>query len=261
MESFISETINKELPAAQERQKSPLDKTSVEKLLENGEVEIVSEVRGSSKVEILKFKDGDKAIFKSKSGEIDFSCAGYEPGTLYKRERAAYLIDRFLDFGLVPTTVIREIDGDVGSVQEFKDAKTASELSYEERYKVSSAEYGKLCLFDYIIWNTDRTRENYLIEDKTLWAIDNGLSFNNRPYSGVITESLLAGPPSPDTISKLKSFIEDEELKKALRGLLAECLSQQEIDACFARIEKIGKTVMKAGRVLFDFKLDFNPSK
>lgn len=259
MESIISETINKELTAAQEWQKSPLDKTSVEKLLESREVEIVSEVRGSNRVEFLKFKDDGNAIFKSKSGEIDCSRAGYELGTLYKRERAAYLIDRFLDFGLVPTTVIREIDGDVGSIQEFKDAKTASESSDE--LKISSAEYGKLYLFDVIIWNTDRTKENYLIKDKMLWAIDNGLSFSNRPYRGVITNRLLAGPLSLDTISKLKSFIENDELKIALRGLLTECLTRQEIDACLSRIEKIGEVVIREGRIPEGFILEFNPTK
>ncbi len=41
----------------------------------------------------------------------------FKPGYRYKSERAAYLVDKFFKFDLIPTTVIRNIEGKEGSYQ------------------------------------------------------------------------------------------------------------------------------------------------
>lgn len=43
----------------------------------------------------------------------------FKPGYRYKSERAAYLVDKFFKFDLIPTTVIRNIEGKEGSFQQF----------------------------------------------------------------------------------------------------------------------------------------------
>lgn len=57
---------------------------------------------GANKNLFIELKDDGAGVFKPKSGEAENLKQGLEQGTYYKRERAAYLVDRFLGFGLTP---------------------------------------------------------------------------------------------------------------------------------------------------------------
>ena len=79
---------------------------------------------GTNQTLYIKLKNDGSVVFKPKDGEAEM-LAHLEQ---YKRERAAYLVDRFMGLNLIPATVIREIDGKIGSAQEFiPDTITGSE--------------------------------------------------------------------------------------------------------------------------------------
>ena len=179
---------------------------------------------------------------------------------MYKNERAAYLVDKFLGFNLVPPTTIRSIDGEIGSLQQFiPDAQEITVLSgayaktkmeNEERKK----ELIKLWIFDYIIWNKDRHGGNVLIKDKKVYAIDNGLAFSTSSLGYWQSYEYFFNQPVPDeVIGALEKFypIESEgpvneaveavwrENERVLRDLLLELLSEQDVSACLGRMRLI----------------------
>jgi len=195
---------------------------------------------GANYSEHIKLKDDGSGIFKPKRGEKKrLRCV--EGGTFYKRERAAYLVDKFLGFELVPPTIIREIEGEVGSFQQYiQDAKSGYEVDKNE---IKMVEMIKMRVFDYIIWNTDRFGSNFLVKGKKLWAIDNGLSFCRESAANgffPIGLNVLLNQYIPqEVIDKLEKFFSWDDGKKILKDLLLELLDKDEVDACFKRMEII----------------------
>jgi hypothetical protein len=107
-------------------------------------------------------------VFKPKSGE-QATRSSIAIGTQYLREAAAYRIDRALGFNLVPITVVRDVDGDVGSAQAWVDAEGSA-------YAYLKVDEARLATLDYILGNTDRHVFNWRTQvDGRPSAIDNGL--------------------------------------------------------------------------------------
>jgi len=234
-----------------EQEKKIYLKTPEEKRLETEEIIGKKELKGGvNKVYIIEF-NGGLGIFKPKSGEA-FTATETLPGS--QRERAAYLVNKFLGFDLIPATVIREIDGEVGSLQEFiPDTK-----AYDgELDKFSLIDLG---LLDYINFNRDRHPANLLTEktnNKKIYAIDNGLTFTKikmlgggfiKDYPDVvkIRDIIFCDTPIPEnTRERIEEFLSNKEEKELLRGSLSELLGHNNTEACFKRIEKVGQFAKK----------------
>lgn len=122
IERFIRKGGRKELPLNLQGElrsfPNPIEETAEEKNLR--EISIIeSSKRGlEGYADFYETKDCKGGVFKEgKRGSI-------------RSERAAYLVDKFLGFDLVPTTVIKTIEGKEGSFQRFiPDARTGLELS------------------------------------------------------------------------------------------------------------------------------------
>lgn len=219
-------------------------KTPMEKILESREKNKSESLNGGCNETILvNFRDDGSGVFKPKSGEMPDLRTEVKTGTFYKRERAAYLVNKFLGFDLVPPTVIRKIDEEIGSVQQFvKKAKTYTELDLKEKGKIKNEEIMKLWLFDFIIWNSDRSSNNFMIKDHKIFAIDNGLSFGKDSLN--LFESYFPDGQIPETIiKKFKEFFAWDQGKKILSELLSELLDKKEVDACLKRIKLAGKYI------------------
>ena len=147
---------------------------------------------GGNHVNIVVFetyKDGSKGVFKPDTMDpdtlIDIRDNLDENVSQGKREVVSYKLDQVLGFNIVPPTEMVERDGEPGTVQAFvKDTKTAEEIliSDSSTYKnglnkTQRRDIQKIALFDYITGNTDRHTGNYLLDDKHVYAIDNGLTF------------------------------------------------------------------------------------
>ena len=164
-----------------------LEPTKEEKELLEGEVEEdnieMLGVKGNcNKISFVRLKNGRAGIFKPKEGEKSCLKNEVKTGTFFKRERAAYLVDRFLGFNLVPPTVIRKIKGKIGSFQQlvldvniWVNGLTIEILALPSWYGKPLL---KLWILDYLIWNSDRHTNNFLVDgENKFWAIDDGFTF------------------------------------------------------------------------------------
>lgn len=151
-------------------------------LLLEGRVELLGRILRSSNetllVRLCRGTDSARAVYKPESGERPLS--DFEPG-LFRRERAAYLLSEYLQWALVPPTVIREDPPlGIGSLQWF------IECDFREHYFTLYADLpethpalAQIAVFDYIANNTDRKSGHVLRgHDGRVWGIDHGLCFS-----------------------------------------------------------------------------------
>ena len=222
------------------RSRPPLPTKDALSLLASAEIEVLGRMPYSSNATFLVdlLHDGEpvaQAIYKPERGERplwDF------PGSLYKREVAAFLLSEQLGWGHVPPTTTVDGPLGMGSLQLFIPAIFEEHyftLLDDERWH---AAFREICAFDLVANNTDRKAGHILLgEDDELWAIDNGLSFHAEfkvrtvvwDFSGDrLTQevedgltSLLDDGLSPDLAALLDPFERDAVLSRA-RTLLLE---------------------------------------
>lgn len=247
-----------------------------ELLLLEREVKVKERFKGSGPGEatFVKLKDDGGGVFKAHRDFLDRKAIEFS-----RNERAAYLIDTILGFELVPPTVLRMIEGKIGSLQEFiPDPKTGYELRLKvelEQGRIEEEEVIKLALFDLIIVNTDRYPANYIIKDGKLYAIDNGLALKTEDLLSK-TDFKIIGPRLPITDKwgltnyewfniyqkvtpqkireKLKKIASSESLQTILRKLLGEVLEEKVISALIKRIIAIDGSIDENG-VISEAKL------
>jgi uncharacterized repeat protein (TIGR03843 family) len=206
-------------------------------LLADGSVELLGRLpRSSNETFLVQVSSGDDAayaVYKPEAGETPLS--DFEPG-LYRRERAAYLLSESLEWGLVPTTVIREeAPLGIGSLQWFV------ECDFHEHYFTLYADapethrdLAQIAVFDYVANNTDRKSGHVLRgPNGRVWGIDHGLCFSARfKLRTVIWD--FAGDPIP------KALLEDiAPLAEAAPPEVAELLDDEEVDALQHRVQRL----------------------
>lgn len=174
-------------------------------------------------------------MFKPVNGEKMVA----EEGTGYKRERAAYLANIFLELDLVPPTIIRSVEGEDGSLQQFISDST---VGYNLTEQQQSDEYiiqqkNIMHLFDYIVGNTDRHEGNFLVDkNRKVWAIDHGYAFNSNFYGFNFSDLHFPIALSSEFISKIKKFDRSDTRKKLFTTLLAELIDLKQIQQCLDRV-------------------------
>ena len=211
----------------------PPDELSLRPVLEHGVLEIIGRMPWSSNGTFLAEAclEGrtERAIYKPHRGERplwDF------PDGLYRREVAAYELDRALGWGLVPLTVLRE-EGPlgVGSLQAFVEA------DFEQHYftllddEAHHRAFRRLAAFDVVANNTDRKGGHCLLgPDGRIWAIDNGLSFHAEFKLRTVIWDFAGEPIDPDDLADLRRLVDD-----GLPERLASLLGTFERDAVLTR--------------------------
>ena len=201
-------------------------------LLRRGEIEVKGRMPWSSNgtflVHVCLDDEETAAIYKPHRGERplwDY------PSGLYRREVGVYLVSEFLDWGLVPETVLRD-DGPFGpgSLQRFVPSHFEEHyFTMLERPELHDA-LRTICLFDLLVNNGDRKSGHCLHgEDGRIWAIDHGLCLHEEPKLRTVIWDF-AGQPIPaerlDDIARVAAAPPPD-----LAGLLAP----EEIDALRAR--------------------------
>jgi uncharacterized repeat protein (TIGR03843 family) len=155
---------------------------NVETVLTEGEMEVHGRIAGSSNATLLVTcrlgPDEMLAVYKPHKGERplwDF------PGGLFRREVAAYVLSETLGWGLVPETVERaEGPFGPGSVQRFVHEDGTSHYFTLRDDPKWHPTLMQLCAFDVVANNADRKSGHVLLAEERLWAIDNGLCFNEQ---------------------------------------------------------------------------------
>ena len=206
-------------------------------LLSEGRVELLGRILRSSNetflVQVSCGEDSAWAVYKPEAGERPLS--DFEPG-LYRRERAAYLLSEFLEWGLVPPTVIREdAPLGIGSLQWF------IECDFREHYFTLYADapethrdLSQIALFDLVANNTDRKSGHVLRgHNGRIWGIDHGLCFS----AGFKLRTVIwdfAGVPIPEAL------LEDiTPLAEAVPAEVAELLDDAEVTALQRRVRRL----------------------
>ncbi|PWB69856.1 MAG: hypothetical protein C3F15_14530 [Holophagae bacterium] len=176
-------------------------------------------------------KDGReaRAIFKTIDIEsINIAYTNrFEPGfsDRYAYEVAAYRVDRLLGIGLVPVTVVREINGEIGSLQLWIDGATDMQDAVDRDLPVGDTELllQRLMLMyvlDAMIYNIDRNYHNILVrpERDDLFLIDHSRSFRTTRKLPSLTEERPI--PVPASVARSLRELDLEALSSQLDGLL-----------------------------------------
>jgi len=140
------------------------------------------------------------ALWKPQGGEDD-RLVEQVGGALYTREAAAYLIDRSLNFWLVPLCYVADSDGEEGAVLWYSPGLLPGVTldEYDPKWTVRAA------VFDYVTSQQDRHAHNWnTLPDETdrPLLIDNGYSLpeNEALYCNSAFCDLWVNKPLPDDV-------------------------------------------------------------
>jgi len=176
------------------------------------------------------------AIYKPRRGEIPLW--DFPDGTLYRRERAAYLASRHLGWHFVPPTVIREGPYGIGSVQLYVDPDP--QVRFEHFRAEHADQIQRIAVFDCFVNNADRKAGHFLFSrEGQIWGIDHGLTFNSAPKLRTVVWEY-CGEPIPDhLLADLLALRKDPARLKALCDELEPLLHSKELDALCHRLDRI----------------------
>lgn len=186
----------------------------------------------------LRDEENDDAeylvVYKPVSGEAPLW--DFPGGTLYKREYAAYLVSRALEWNFIPPVILRDGPHGIGTVQLFVDADEQADFySFRNSH---THELKRVAIFDAITNNADRKAAHCLLGlNNYIWGIDHGLCFNTVPKMRTIIWDF-SGQSLPDDIHQdLIEFTTDPTRLDCLRQQLSELLDRREVDVFFRRLE------------------------
>ncbi len=241
-----------ELVQLEKLSKTPFkDASNLYKLNKDGSVidGQIEEILSNISISSLKSEEISRGVTKSYKLTISKTISAiWKPEISHKassanKEVAAYIVDRFLGFGLVPVTVFNYKTFKKGSLQYFVRNYTPQNKLVQE---TNRTDYFKMVLFDSLIANKDRyNRGNFLMnEDGNLALIDNGFSFHttykHQHFDGNIN-IFLEKPEAIQIYQHLKN-LNFNKLKRELQFIL----DQSEIRSLLARFNDFFEKVEKA---------------
>lgn len=191
--------------------------------------------QGANETEIVSLSPSGReprpALWKPEGGE-DERLVEALGGMQYVREEAAYLVDRMLNYRLVPLAYVAEVDGERGAAIMYVRGNEPRAGAYDDSWVEKAA------VLDYVIGQCDRRTHNVLThpEDETRpLLIDNGLSFPVREMQigSMFVEAYRGRELDPSNLTLLKRLmgrIEWEDIA-ALVGEPAVQLAQDRAQA------------------------------
>ncbi len=176
-----------------------------------------------------------RAIYKPRIGEAPLW--DFPDGTLYRRERAAYLVSEALGWRIVPPTVIRGGPHGVGMVQWFVSA--APSYDYRSLVENHESEFKRIAVFDCLVNNADRKVGHCLVEDDGhVWGIDHGLTFHSLPKLRTVIWDFSGQPVPGDCLADLR-LLRERLSGRSLRTSLEQLLAAEEVEALSQRLNII----------------------
>jgi hypothetical protein len=196
--------------------------------------------RGSTRPRLVVLeKNGEqrRGVFKTVESEGDPSTD--QTADRYEHEVAAYRLDRRLGLHLVPVTVLRELDGQRGSLQTWVEGAVDQEAaeSYElDLYKteITARQLAHGEIFDALIGNHDRRASDVLclVNGEQVFFIDHSQAFSLSADLGWKEGQVLSLEPR---LAEALSSLDRESLEKDL----GELISDRQIEALLERRDKI----------------------
>jgi uncharacterized repeat protein (TIGR03843 family) len=183
----------------------------------------------------LRGADGQEclAVYKPQQGEAPLW--DFPEGALYKREYATYVMAQALGWDFVPPTVIRDGPYGLGSVQWYVEHNPEEHyLTLRDRY---TADFHRICLFDWLSNNADRKAGHCLLgADGRIWGVDHGLTFHAEPKLRTVIWDFAGQPIPAPLVRDMGTLLERLESRHASAGELEELLLPQEMAALRRRL-------------------------
>jgi uncharacterized repeat protein (TIGR03843 family) len=175
-------------------------------------------------------------IYKPRKGEAPLW--DFPDGTLYRRERAAYLLASDLGWDFVPPTVVRDGPHGVGSMQLFiENDEQANFFTLRDSHV---DELRRIALFDVLANNADRKGGHCLLaNDAKIWGIDHGLTFHESYKLRTVIWDFSEESIPPSLVGDLEGFARRLVEGKEIAAGLGELLSRAELSALVARLEQL----------------------
>ena len=170
------------LPVPEDATPVVVDENDARQLLESGEITGGHRMPWGSNYTFMVWIDAGpgqylRAIYKPRDGERPLW--DFPAGTLYQRERAAFLLSRLLGWPKIPLTLVRDGPYGIGMIQHYIESDP--DVTYFDIVKESAShdELHKIMVFDLVTNNADRKGSHCLIgTDDQIWSIDHGLTFH-----------------------------------------------------------------------------------
>lgn len=176
------------------------------------------------------------AVYKPRRGESPLY--DFPEGSLYRRERAAYIVSGAAGWDLVPPTVIRDGPYGVGMVQLYVEADTnAHYFTFGPEIPGAAR---RVALFDCVINNTDR-KAGHLLRgpDGRVWAIDHGLTFHFAPKLRTVIWDFAGERFAHSRLDDLRRLLDGLDDDDGPLAELRALLRTRECDALRRRVEQL----------------------
>lgn len=183
-------------------------------------------------------EDHTEGVFKPQDGEPHIFDNGKDIGTLTNHTPRGHLREWLAGFvakavgaeRVVPPTVIRAVEGRVGSVQQWvKGDVVVAHLDWAQ--KIQPADMEAIALMDYLLNNTDRHTSNFLVDDTgRAFAIDHGAILSLKKGDDTVRSFPLRAvkgrPLSPEMSARMQSMMSSDARMKALEQAFSFVLSE-----------------------------------
>jgi hypothetical protein len=157
----------------------------------------------------------------------------------YRNNVAAYRLDRMLELGMVPVTVVRSYEGKAGAFTWWVDDVQMTEKDRRDKQlpapdvEAWNRQMSVVRIFDQLIYNADRNLGNLLIDKSWgIWMIDHTRAF--KIFKVLKDEKSLTEFCERDLFGALRRLD-----KPALRATMAGLLNEGQVNAVLARRDKI----------------------
>ena len=221
---------------------TPAERDAALHLLAAGELALDGRLVAASNATFLgTVTMGDQAatcVYKPVRGERPLD--DFPDGTLWKRERAAYLVSEATGWEIVPPTVIRE-DGPFGAGMAQLWIATDPTADLWTIVQGGDNRLRRIALFDAAVNNADRKGGHLLpAADGTIYGVDHGICFAAEPKLRTILWDWRGEVIAPGELAVLRSLRAQLEgpLCQALQALIAPA----ELRAFEARLERLIRT-------------------
>lgn len=190
-------------------------------------------------------KDEVRAVYKPRRGERPLW--DFPQGTLYQRERAAFVVSERLGWNQVPPTIVRDGPHGIGTVQLFVDHDPDCHYFTIEGDQALAPQLQKITLFDILINNADRKAGHVLMEvpempddPERLWLIDHGICFHTEYKLRTVIWEFAGMPIPPGLLTDLADFNQSLATKtSSLYDEMSQLLSTREVKALQQRARTI----------------------
>jgi type II secretory pathway component PulJ len=157
----------------------------------------------------------------------------------YRNNVAAYRLDRMLELGMVPVTVVRRYEGKAAAFTWWVDDVQMTEKDRRDKQlpapevEAWNRQMFVVRIFDQLIYNADRNLGNLLIDKSWgVWMIDHTRAF--KIFKVLKNEKSLTEFCERDLFSALRRLD-----KPTLRARMEGLLSEGQVNAVLARRDKI----------------------